>query len=187
MLIAIEGIDGSGKTTIAKKLATKLNFNYINFPTNSFKNIKRFLKGKEKISKENQFLLFLTDIAINTIYTKNCVLDRYVYSTLAYQNDLFSLEEAKTLFEKLKLKKPDYVIYLDVDIEVALNRINKRKKKKSVFENTEFLKKVKKEYEIMYENQFFVFNRWVKINTNGKNVNQILDEIMKEINSECLC
>ena len=32
MVIAIEGVDGTGKTSVAKELANKLNFKYVEKP-----------------------------------------------------------------------------------------------------------------------------------------------------------
>ncbi|MCX8166923.1 MAG: dTMP kinase [Candidatus Micrarchaeota archaeon] len=189
MLIALEGIDGSGKSTLARLLANEFKMNVIAFPTKKLKLINDYLQGKKNVSKENLFLLFLTDISVNSANAKNTVFDRYVYSTLAYQNSIFTLKEAENLFKKLNLIKPDYVIFLNLDIKIAMERIKQRKRKVSVFEKKEFLEKVRKHYMEMYENQFYVHNRWIKIDICDKNTepNKLLEFIKKEIESECSC
>ncbi|MCX8167355.1 MAG: dTMP kinase [Candidatus Micrarchaeota archaeon] len=189
MLIAIEGIDGAGKTTLARLVAKEFQMKVQAFPTKRFKLIKDYLQGKKSFSKENLFLLFLTDISINSTNARNTIFDRYVYSTLAYQNSIFSLKEAETIFQKLNLLKPDYVIFLNLDLKIAMERIKKRKRKVSVFEKKEFLKEVRKNYMEMYENQFYVHNRWIKLDIYDENTNpnKLFEFIKKEIECECSC
>jgi dTMP kinase len=75
------------------------------------------------------------------------ILDRYYLSTLAYQGAQgFSLKEL--LMENETIAPiPDLVIYLDLPLDVAFERMENRKKDLSLFEKKDFLERVKKNYE----------------------------------------
>jgi dTMP kinase len=70
------------------------------------------------------------------------VSDRYIYSSLAYQGSAgLSLEWIETI-NQLALK-PDLALFIDVDPEVVLQRL---RRKKSVMENLETQRKVRNIY-----------------------------------------
>ncbi len=155
MLIAIEGIDGSGKTTIARFLEEELRkrgYDVVRFkePTDSEygRKIERILKER-KISPEEELELFLKDREVDVRDNilpalkegKVVIMDRYYYSTMAYQGALgLDLKEIKKLNEKFP--QPNLVIILDVSPETALKRI-KTKRKPDRFEDLNYLKRVR--------------------------------------------
>lgn len=112
-LFVFEGIDGSGKSTLVNNVYNQLSKKYsvklIKFPTVDSKLtnvIQDLLNGKVKLDYESTALLFELDRYLykDTLYSylENydfVLLDRYVYSNLAYQG-------AKLLkhygFDKLK-------------------------------------------------------------------------------------
>ena len=159
-LITIEGIDGAGKTTFAEALYEKLKEKGINCvfsyePTSGpfGKKIKEILTKGEKNSQELR-TLFLKDrmwhvenIIIPALEKgKWVILDRYYLSTLAYQGSQ-GLPFRELLVENETIAPiPDLVIYLDLPLEIAFERIKARKKKLSFFEKKEFLENVKKNY-----------------------------------------
>ena len=155
MLIAIEGIDGSGKTTIARFLEEelkKIGYNVVRFkePTDSEygRKIKQILKERI-VSPKEELELFLKDREVDVRDNilpalkegKIVIMDRYYYSTIAYQGALgLDVEEIKKLNEKFP--KPDLVIILDVSPETALKRI-KAKRKPDRFEDLNYLRRVR--------------------------------------------
>ncbi|ADB57416.1 dTMP kinase [Archaeoglobus profundus] len=155
MLIAVEGIDGSGKTTIVRFLVEELKkrgYDVVAFkePTDSEygKKIRQILKER-KISPEEELKLFIKDREFNVRNNilpalksgKVVIMDRYYYSTIAYQGALgLDIGKIKTLNEQFP--KPDLVIILDVSPETALKRI-KAKRKPDRFEDLEYLRKVR--------------------------------------------
>ncbi len=155
MLIAIEGIDGSGKTTVARFLEEELRkrgYDVVRFkePTDSKygRKIRQILKER-KLSPKEVLELFLKDREIDVEENivpalksgKIVIMDRYYYSTIAYQGALgLDVEEIKKLNEKFP--KPDLVIVLDVSPETALKRI-KAKRKPDRFEDLNYLSKVR--------------------------------------------
>ncbi|MEM7817945.1 MAG: deoxynucleoside kinase [Candidatus Aenigmatarchaeota archaeon] len=80
------------------------------------------------------------------------ISDRSFLSTYAYQISLIEDEKERKIFlnifrELLKLIEiPDVIVILDVDIDVALERIRKDNRAKTLYENREFLKKVSENY-----------------------------------------
>ena len=145
MLIVLEGLDGAGKSTQVKKLRNYLEscfgeLEYIHFPRYDAPVygdlISRFLRGdfgsNNAVHPQLVALLFAEDRHGAAPQMKatlqgggNILLDRYVYSNIAYQCAKMSdAEEAEKLrdwifnteYGDFGLPKPDLNIFLDVPI-----------------------------------------------------------------------
>ncbi len=145
MLIVIEGLDGAGKSTQVKKLREYLEticreMAYIHFPRYDAPIygdlISRFLKGEfgsnDAVHPQLVALLFAEDRhgaapAIREVLERGgtVLLDRYVYSNIAYQcAKLKDLDQRKALrqwildteYGNFSLPKPDLNIFLDVPV-----------------------------------------------------------------------
>ncbi len=158
ILIVFEGIDGSGKSTQAEILLEKLqeeDFDAVYFREPSKGKWGRKIKKKalhpDSLSPEEELDLFQKDRRENV--EKNLkpalkkkrivILDRYYYSTIAYQG-------AKGIDEKLIRRmneefvvEPDLVFIFDIDPKKGLERIENRKKKDKLFEREDYLVKVR--------------------------------------------
>jgi len=153
MLIAIEGIDGSGKTSLAKfleKKLKKLGFDAILFKEPTKSKYGRKIMESDNLSPEEELELFILDrkydVENNILPAlregKIVLMDRYYYSTMAYQGALgLDVEEIRRRNEEIA-PEPDLVIFLDIDPEKAISRITRRGKADR-FENTDYLKKVR--------------------------------------------
>ena len=166
MLIAVEGIDGSGKTTIVRFLKEELKkrgYNVITFkePTDSEwgKKIRQAFKDRN-LRPEEELELFLKDREWNVRHNilpalkadKIVIMDRYYYSTIAYQGALgIDPNYIRQLNEKIA-PKPDLVIILDVKPETALERIRMRGDKPNRFEDLVYLRKVREIFLSMKNN-----------------------------------
>lgn len=154
MLIVLEGLDGAGKSTQVKKLKEYLQqrcgtLEYIHFPRYNAPVygdlISRFLRGdfgtNESVHPQLVALLFAEDrhgagpvIRKALEEGKTVLLDRYVYSNIAYQcaklQDPLQRKELRnwifrTEFEDFQLPVPDLNLFLDVPIgfvEQSLSR-----------------------------------------------------------------
>ena len=145
MLIVIEGLDGSGKSTQVKRLRTYLEslgkpLKYIHYPRYDAPVygdlIGKFLRGGfgsiESVHPQLVALLYAEDRHGAVPEMKQVLddggivlLDRYVYSNIAYQcakmPDPAEREELRqwifdTEFNEFGLPKPDLNIFLDVPI-----------------------------------------------------------------------
>ena len=161
--IAIEGIDGSGKTTIANLLYNELSkrYNKIILMKEPYDN-DLSKKIKEIILKEHEknldygyllALLFTADRSIKNIdlkkYLNNdyiVISDRSIYSTFSYQilYEGINIEWLKCVSKYII--RPDITFILDVDPKIAIERINLRGKNITSYENIEFLRKVRENF-----------------------------------------
>ncbi|EMS81984.1 dTMP kinase [Leptospira noguchii] len=163
IFVVFEGIDGSGKSTLCKSLTKKLielGIPSVTFtePTNleTGKYLRKFLRGEIELGKEEQIQAFLNDReeslkqnilpALNS--DKNVLLDRYMYSTAAYQSgDDLSPEIILKKNLDRNFKIPDLLFYLDLSPTIALERLNRRKEDKERFETLTQLEKIHSAYE----------------------------------------
>lgn len=162
-LIAIEGIDGSGKTTVSTEIYSFLSSRgvpvYYSFEPTYTKIgsiIHRFLRGEILLEPHSQALLFAADrlehlskeIIPRIKQGVNVILDRYVHSSYAYQGALLNDLKWVMSINKFALS-PDLAIYIDVPPSIAIRRIRKKKRSKlSVYEQVSFLKKVRSIYKL---------------------------------------
>lgn len=165
VIISFEGIDGSGKTTIAKATEeelSKIGFEtlYTEEPTDSFlgEMIRKIILKNLSISLPpiTQAFLFNADrnlhmssIILEALDEKKLILmDRFTDSTLAYQGEN---DKLMSIIEKIndiatESVLPDITFLLDLDPKIALERIEKLSKERDKFEKLEFLKKVRFRY-----------------------------------------
>jgi dTMP kinase len=183
MLIVFEGIDGCGKDTQIKLLKEKLGATVIKYPTKSNKKINDYLEKKISIPPKELFLLFLSDIEQDQLNIKKAlnesehvILDRYIFSTIAYELDSFSYSEAKKLVEQKNLIKPDMVILLDIDEKTSQERKSKQKQLDRYEENANYLKKVRKTFLKLFEERFLT-STWHKIDAR-KDIVSVQADIM---------
>ncbi|MES0491160.1 MAG: dTMP kinase [Leptospirales bacterium] len=174
--LVVEGIDGSGKSTIAKKIFDELKGAAALFcePTENSPHrtrIRAILAGDEgEVDDEKNSVLrrlFLEDRVWNIKNnlepaiqrSKKVILDRYFFSTAAYQGK-DETEARGIAAEYLTLPEilmPDVVLYIDIAEETALDRLNARAGHTEVFEKLEFLKKVHKNYNSLFTSTDYEF------------------------------
>jgi dTMP kinase len=157
VFIVIEGLDGSGKTTQAKLLATRLSQRYRALYTAepSQGAIGTFLResclyGEKRLPATVEALLFAADrvehveneIKPALAEGRLVISDRYVYSSLAYQGSAGLSINWIQAINKHALR-PDFAVFIDVQPETVLKRLNR---KKSIMENLETLRKVREIY-----------------------------------------
>ncbi len=165
ILIAIEGIDGAGKTTQVHRLFdhyTRLGYKIIRLkePTDGQygQMIKKLSeKGRNKSPKEemNLFLKDRIEDCKNNIQPaldrKDLVIiDRYYFSSIAYQGAL-GLDPAYILEENEKIAiRPDLVVILDCAVNIGLSRITSlRNEVPNHFEKEELLEKTRNIFKTM--------------------------------------
>lgn len=170
-LIAVEGIDGSGKSNVVSKLESwgrwmedGVFFTKEPTPFMTGEWVYEALKNPDT-SALTDFLLFCADRTHHVNYFETVledggvvVSDRYADSTRAYQTDrlmddlgMSETEVAgwvETMMEPWNIE-PDLTIYIDVPAEVGLERCDKEDK----FENRETLEAARDRYHAMYSHR----------------------------------
>ena len=185
--IAIEGIDGTGKTELTTRLVPPL-LRRGHSVSNFHEPADRFLRAESlRLGRSDSLaaaLCFTVDRAMQrpsierALEVGDVVLqDRSFYSTLAYQYPGLSADAWRELerIERALALEPDLVLYLDAPVDVAMKRIEGRGER-SAFEDEPYLNKVKRKFE-----QMFQAPRWVRIDAHGdpeRTLEQALNALM---------
>jgi deoxyadenosine/deoxycytidine kinase len=138
--IAIEGVIGVGKTSLAKKIKDRLNAEFIQeqFEVNPF--LEKFYSDRKRYAFQTQMFFLINrfkqqqELNQENLFTEYIVCD-YLFDKdkiFAYMN--LSGEELKlyeTIFPLLSrnLRKPDLVVYLQSSFERVMFNIKRRNRK----------------------------------------------------------
>jgi len=160
-LVAIEGIDGAGKTTVANLLAEFCTENRLSHivskePTKGEfgKQIRESaIRGRLTIEEEVELLRKDRQEHVENIIQpaldeeKIVLLDRYYFSTAAYQGAHGADAEAILAANELFAPHPDLLVVLDVSPEMGIERIKHRGDKPNKFETMESLQKAREIFQ----------------------------------------
>lgn len=197
-IIAIEGIDGAGKTTQAKALVKRLNkegFNaaYTKEPTDDV--IGQFIRQKV-LSGDMQMhpialqYLFNADRIMHMEKIEKLlergmviVMDRYFWSAVAYAiADMKVVKDwSLTVFSILSFYHqflvPDFSFLLKISPEVAMERIGQSGKHTEIYDNKEKLLETEKAYEFLhkeFQDEFTIIN-------GERSQDEITEEVLKTL------
>ena len=166
MFVALEGIDGSGKTTVSSRLRDKLESDGTSVflthePTFSVDSISgKLVSQRDPESALKLFFMFTEDryrhqVEISEKLDQGYLVlcDRYLYSSFAYQGPLLEgilgdpervVEWMSGVSEIIKVR-PDLNIYLDISADTAIKRIWSRRSITG-FEDLQYLDRVRSYY-----------------------------------------
>jgi dTMP kinase len=156
-LIAIEGIDGTGKTTQAHYVQERLQERKLCVirtkepTTGKWGQMLRDSALTGRLSLEEEVELFLKDRKehVETVINpalhegKIVILDRYYFSTMAYQGARGINPEELMKRNELFAPEPDLLVVIDIDPKLGLKRIKTRGDRANHFEKTSTLKKAR--------------------------------------------
>lgn len=195
-LIVIEGIDGSGKSTQSKMLCESINnlgykSIYTFEPTNAYYGTKLRESIKLKnISKEDELNLFVLDRkehvkhmikpALEEGYI--VVLDRYFYSSIAYQGAYGIDIDYIYKLHKDFIITPDLVFIFTIAIEEALKRIINYRGFTDKFEEKEYLTKVSKIFDSFRESYIYHIDTNIKADALHKKILEIVKPFLERKN-----
>ena len=168
--VALEGIDGSGKGTQIKKLKKRLEAEgYAVYrtaepndsPTGDL--IHQIMIGRIRTTNDVIAALYAADRLDHIQNDTNGILkflrqginvltDRYYFSSYAYQSVDVPMDwviEANSL--AAKLLRPDLTIFIDVDPHVTMERIEKNRLTRELFEETDRLMATRARYLEAFE------------------------------------
>ncbi len=192
LLISIEGVDGSGKTTQAKIISERLNDlgytteytqeptkgkigillrKYLSDPTSS-PYVDALLFAADRIEHYEQEIKPLLEKGVNVI------TDRYIASSIVYQGSQgVAFDWVKLINNRVPM--PDIHIFISIDIETALDRIeNASRDVIEKFEKEEALQLIFDKYQQLIDKEWFD-----QIDGNG-NMNEVSDRIIELIISK---
>lgn len=133
MIIAIEGLDGAGKSTVARILVRAIGALYVPLPPPKLGLVDSALfEDLASASRYTYYVSGVLSIAERACSSDVIVADRFVASAHAMHLDITSpLGDALRM---LPLPKPDITFYLDVDEAVRGQRLLSRGQKLDAFE-----------------------------------------------------
>ncbi len=197
LFIAFEGIDGSGKSSQAKLLATKLESMghkvYLTMePTDCHIGslLLKILRHHIKADHNTIALLFAADRIEHLLDKQNGIMkklsegftvitDRYYFSSYAYNGTHTDMDWVIEINKmSAQIRRPDINIFIDVPPEVCMERINTNRATTELFENLDNLRNVREKFleaftKLKHEENIFI--------TDGnRSVEVIADDIWKE-------
>lgn len=174
MLVCFEGIDGTGKSTQATLLEQRINEKApgtairVAEPTNSPHGTKireAMMGAKERLSFDEELDLFVQDRKYNVEHNiepalaagKAVILDRYYFSTAAYQgtSGRLSWQEIIDINERFA-PRPNVLLVFFLPVDEALQRIDKDAKdakrgSRSYMERKDTLEKVQAAFRDIHD------------------------------------
>jgi len=138
--IAIEGVIGAGKTSLAKKLSERLDANLIleEFETNPF--LEKFYDDRKRYAFQTQMFFLINRYKQQEQLGQEDLFAKYIVSDYIFDKDqifaYLNLEgEELKLYENLfpllqrSLRKPDLVIFLQSSTDRLMHNIKRRGRK----------------------------------------------------------
>jgi deoxyadenosine/deoxycytidine kinase len=136
--IAVEGVIGVGKTTLARMLASRLDAELVLEAADENPFLPQFYKDPRRFAFQTQVFFLLSRYQqLGQLAARDLFAERIVCDYLFEKDGLFAsvnLREAELLlYEKIspllseRLPRPELVIYLQAHTDVLLDRIRKRR------------------------------------------------------------
>ena len=206
--ITFEGIDGSGKSTQLRMLASELRVRGFDVLTTCEpggtplgRRLREvFLETEETVAPLAELLLFAADRAQHVNFLvepalengKIVISDRYSDATAAYQGAGRGFDE-QSINQVIRLAtgglKPDLTLFFDISVNEAISRTNSRsdgggeQKNRMDSETVEFYERVRKAYLQIAENEperFCVVDASGAIDEVKTKVLELVTEFLKE-------
>ena len=175
--VVVEGLDGVGKTTLAKFLQDKLGYIYMYSIPQKFIDLRHELLAS--VNAQAKFLYYLSGILAmqdelreHLKQGNKVVMDRYIYTTLAYHQAL-QVDTRFISMTEFPIVWPDRCLLLIVSEESRMKRLGKDKKIEPHEVNTEYMK--------LAQEALIAMPSMSVINTNEKQANAVFEEVRTQL------
>ena len=202
MVIIIDGVVGAGKSTLAEKVSSKLNipvfYELQNEETNTL--LEEFYKDKKRWSFTLQIHFLNERFRMIKEIHKNGggILDRSIFgdrifASMLHEDGYMTSEEFNTYSTLLDnmlehSKNPTLLVYIDCDLETAVERIGVRGRQMEQSVDEVYWKRLNEKYTNWY-NEYNISKK-LSINAKSyhpnkeKDIDEIVSKIVDKINSD---
>ncbi len=202
MVIIIDGVVGAGKSTLAEKVSSKLNipvfYELQNEETNTL--LEEFYKDKKRWSFTLQIHFLNERFRMIKEIHKNGggILDRSIFgdrifASMLHEDGYMTSEEFNTYSTLLDnmlehSKNPTLLVYIDCDLETAVERIGVRGRQMEQSVDEVYWKRLNEKYTNWYNK--YNISKKLSINAksyhpnNEKDIDEIVSKIVDKINSD---
>ncbi|MGR4990316.1 dTMP kinase [Vibrio rotiferianus] len=132
--IVYEGLDACGKTTLSTLYAEERNSVVHSAVVNEALSLRKVIDSNQ--SKESALLFFMLNNFLKSkeieeaLVSGDVILDRYIFSTLAYQTIMLGEGKVKKIFDALEIVNnillPELIVFVKADAETINSRIETR-------------------------------------------------------------
>ena len=197
VVIVIDGVVGSGKSTLAQKISEKLNVKMFEELNNNdtYQLLEKFYKDKQRWSFTlqihflNERFKMIKDIHKNGggILDRSIFGDR-IFASMLNEDGYMTDEEFRTYSTLLDnmlehAQPPKILIYIDCDLETAIERINIRGREMEQSVDEVYWKRLNEKYQKWYQD----YNLSEKISIGARSYHpdndEDIDKIVNKINS----
>jgi len=187
--IAIEGLDGVGKTTTCKELADRIGYKFVEKPLHYLfdppKTFDNYIKIRDYVNDQTNRKFTSWFYGLGNILTyhlfenENFITDRHLVSNFLWSGD----ESSRPVFDCLikLIGKPDITILLFADEDTIKSRISKRSKNDKDLEKAHLSKYAIKKME-QFLNDYDM--KYFKLNSSHLEIEQVVDSIMAILKKE---
>ncbi len=175
--VLFEGVDGTGKTTLAKLCADKTGSAYYANPPACMAGARMIFNGSAPMARYHYYMAgnYLAGVEISQLLeTQDVFCDRYVFSTLAAHSVLLN----RDLPLPGDLLMPDRVVYLVASFEVIEARL--RERNNGEVKKLDFLRKVSQKFDEMFAH----VPGLLKIDTSAQSIDAEVDMILQASSSK---
>lgn len=181
--IAIEGVIGAGKTSLARKLADKLKANAVleQFEHNPF--LEKFYGDRKRYAFQTQIFFLINRFKQQQQLNQENLFSEYLVSDYIFDKDrifaYLNLEgEELKLYEAIfpllnrNLRKPDLVIYLQSSVDRLMYNIKKRNRRIERHLTRNYIEELSE----AYNNFYFKYNNSPLLIVNSSDIDFIKNE-----------
>ena len=179
IFIALEGVDGSGKTYVGKELSKKLDAIFYQTPSGFWQRHRGIVENRHPAIRFFFYLLATIHSSFEIcrlLKKRPVVCDRYIYSTWCH-HIVYGCNFLRYIsFSILPIKVPDKVYCLYVSTEERERRISIRHANTQKDKDSETLEKVQK--------AFMQFKEIALIDSSNQSKSEVVDMIFNQILSQ---
>ena len=190
--IAVEGMDGVGKTTVCKLLSKKLGYEFVTKPIHFLtdaddNNWPNYIRARDIANNSDNHDFSAWFYGLGNIYTyelfknKNIITDRHIVSNYCWSGSQSNMDIYDLVLKKIG--KPTLTIILYASEETIRNRLLSRDTKDNDFKK---VSKTETVYEKMISFCELKHFNYVVIDTNKLSPEEIVDRILEVYSNDVL-